>query len=68
MQAGAWRYLGPSAESWLVAAASWLVLLLLGALLHLRVGVLGGILIYFGQQQQKKRTTCAYRSSSTATT
>jgi len=51
-----------------VAAASWLVLLLLGALLHLRVGVLGGILIYFGQQQQKKRTTCAYRSSSTATT
>ena len=39
MQAGAWRYLGPSAESWLVPA-SWLVLLLLGALLHLRVGVL----------------------------
>lgn len=38
MQAGVWRYLGPLAESWLVAA-SWLVLLLLGALL-LRVGVL----------------------------
>lgn len=32
LQAGAWRYLGPSAESWLVAA-SWLVLVLLCALL-----------------------------------